>query len=153
MISIVTMIIWIVMITAQFNRISSSYIPCNSVADVGLLRRLPIWWPWQNHQNLGPVVPSPILCTDCLGMKLSRYMVSHDGVIMMTSSNGSIFHATDVFFDLRLNERLSKPSWGWWFDTLSRPLWRHCNDITWWRHERFWHYWPFMVPKMFLMDY
>ena len=33
----------------------------------------------------------------------------------------------DVFFDLRLNKRLSKQSWGWWFKTLSRPLWRHCN--------------------------
>ena len=36
----------------------------------------------------------------------------------------------DVFFDLRLNKRLSKQSWGWWFETLSRPLWRHRNDIT-----------------------
>ena len=26
----------------------------------------------------------------------------------------------DVFFDLRLNNRLSKQSWGWWFETLSR---------------------------------
>ena len=34
----------------------------------------------------------------------------------------------DVFFDLRLNKRLSKQSWGWWFETLSCPLWRHCND-------------------------
>ena len=33
----------------------------------------------------------------------------------------------DVFFDLRLNYRLSKRLWGWWFETLSRPLWRHCN--------------------------
>ena len=31
----------------------------------------------------------------------------------------------DVFFDLRLNKRLSKQSWGWWFETLSRPFWRH----------------------------
>ena len=31
----------------------------------------------------------------------------------------------DVFFDLR--KRLSKQSWGWWFETLSRPLWRHRN--------------------------
>ena len=69
---------------------------------------------------------------------------------MMTSSNGNIFRVTghlrgeftgpgefptqrpvtrsfDVFFDLRLNKRLSKQSWGWWFETLSRPLWRHCN--------------------------
>ena len=33
----------------------------------------------------------------------------------------------DVFFDLRLNKRLSKQSWGWWFEMLSCPLWRHCN--------------------------
>ena len=35
--------------------------------------------------------------------------------------------SSDVFFDLRLNIRLSKQSWGWWFDTLSCPLWRQCN--------------------------
>ena len=35
----------------------------------------------------------------------------------------------DVFFDLRLNKRLRKQSWGWWFETLSRPLRRHSNDI------------------------
>ena len=31
-----------------------------------------------------------------------------------------------VFFDLRLNKRLSKQWWGWWFETTSRPLWRRC---------------------------
>ena len=37
----------------------------------------------------------------------------------------------DVFFDLCLNQRLSKESWGWWFETLSCRLWRHCiNDCT-----------------------
>ena len=35
----------------------------------------------------------------------------------------------DVFFYLRLNKRLSKQGWGWWFETLSRPLWRHCNEM------------------------
>ena len=35
----------------------------------------------------------------------------------------------DVLFDLRLNKRLSKQSWGWWFETQSRPLWRHYNAI------------------------
>ena len=70
-------------------------------------------------------------------------------LIMMTSSNRNIFRVTghlcgeftgefpaqrpvtrsfDVFFDLRLNRRLSKQSWCWWFETLSRPLWRHRND-------------------------
>ena len=37
----------------------------------------------------------------------------------------------DVFFDLRLNKRLSKQSWGWWFETLPRPLWRQCNALPW----------------------
>ena len=32
-----------------------------------------------------------------------------------------------VFFDLRLNKRLSKQSWSWWFETPSRSLWRHCK--------------------------
>ena len=71
--------------------------------------------------------------------------------IMMTSSNGSIFRVTgplcgeftvtgefpaqrpvtrnfDVFFDPRLNKRLSKHSWGWWFEMPSGSLWRHCNE-------------------------
>ena len=36
----------------------------------------------------------------------------------------------DVYFDLRLNTRLSKQPWGWWFETLSWSLWRHCNGNT-----------------------
>ena len=79
---------------------------------------------------------------------------------MMTSSNGNKFRVTghlcgeftghrwisaqrpmtrsfDVFFDLRLNKRLSKQSWGWWFETLSCSLWRHCN-VVWFKY--------FMLP-------
>ena len=37
----------------------------------------------------------------------------------------------DVFFDLRLNKRLSKQSWDWWYETPSYPLWRHLNVIRW----------------------
>ena len=33
----------------------------------------------------------------------------------------------DAFFDLCLNKQLSKQSWGWWFETPSRPLRHHCN--------------------------
>ena len=32
------------------------------------------------------------------------------------------------FFDLRPNKRSGKQSWGWWFETPSRSLWRHCYD-------------------------
>ena len=75
---------------------------------------------------------------------------------MMTSSNGNIFRITghlcgeftgpgefpaqrpvtwsffDVFFDLRLNERLSKQPWGWWFETPPWSSWRQCNV---WRND------------------
>ena len=36
----------------------------------------------------------------------------------------------DIFFELRLNKRLSKQWWGWRFETLSHPLWRHRNEYT-----------------------
>ena len=41
----------------------------------------------------------------------------------------------DVFFDLCLNKRLSKQSRSWWFETQSRPLWRHCNALCLRRHR------------------
>ena len=80
---------------------------------------------------------------------VSVYQTQHS-VHMMTSSNGNIFRVTgplcgeftgpgefptqrpvtqsfDVFFDLRLNKRLSKQPWGWWFETSSWSLWRQWN--------------------------
>ena len=42
----------------------------------------------------------------------------------------SVMRSFDVFFDLRLNKRLSKQSLGWWFEKPSRPLWRHYNVIA-----------------------
>ena len=70
--------------------------------------------------------------------------------LMMASSNGNILSVTglcagnspvtdefpserpvtrsfDVFFDMRLNKRLSKQPWRQWFETPSCSLWRHCN--------------------------
>ena len=39
----------------------------------------------------------------------------------------------DVFFDPRLDGRLSKHSWGWWLETPLCPLWRQSNGekCTW----------------------
>ena len=55
----------------------------------------------------------------------------HDDVIKWKSfpSQRPVTHGFDVFFDLCLNKRLSKHSWGWWFETPSRSLWRHCNVL------------------------
>ena len=42
-------------------------------------------------------------------------------------SQRPVTRSFDMFFDLRLNNRLSKQSWGWWFETPARSLWRNCN--------------------------
>ena len=82
---------------------------------------------------------------------------------MMTSSNGNIFCVTGLlcgeftghrwipltkagdaelwcFLWSALNKPLSKQSWGWWFETPSRSLWRHCYDSmkSYWRQEGVW---------------
>ena len=46
-------------------------------------------------------------------------------------SQSPVTRNIDVFFILRLNKRLSKQSWGWWFETPSRPFWRHSNGSMW----------------------
>ena len=42
---------------------------------------------------------------------------------------GPMTRRFDVFFDLRLNKRLSKQWRRRWFETPSPSLWRHCNDF------------------------
>ena len=44
-------------------------------------------------------------------------------------SQRPVTRSFDVSFDLRLNKRLGKQSWGWWFETPSWSLWRHRNVI------------------------
>ena len=43
-------------------------------------------------------------------------------------SQRPVTRSSDVFFDMRLNKWLSKQSCGWWLETLSYSLWRHCNE-------------------------
>ena len=79
-----------------------------------------------------------------------RFLKRSTSFSMMTSSNGNIFRVTgplcgeftgssefpaqrpvtrsfDVFFDLRLNKRLSKQPWGLWTETSPLSSWRHGN--------------------------
>ena len=41
-----------------------------------------------------------------------------------------------VTFDLCLNKYLSERWWGWWFETPSCSLWRHCNEY--WKFDNHW---------------
>ena len=45
-------------------------------------------------------------------------------------SQRPVTRSFDILFDLSMNKRLSKQSWGWWFEEPSRSLWRHCNAGT-----------------------
>ena len=77
---------------------------------------------------------------------------------MMTSSNGNIFRITGLLCGEFTGHRwipptkasdaelwyvflsVPKQSWGWWFETPSPSLWRHCNDLC--------AYFHFLVEKM-----
>ena len=45
-------------------------------------------------------------------------------------SQRPVTRSFDIIFGLHLNKLLSKQSWGWWFETRSGSLWRHCNEYS-----------------------
>ena len=63
---------------------------------------------WKNFRDTGP------LCGEFTGYRW----------IPLTKASDAEFWC----FDLCLNIRLSKQSWGWWFQTPSHSLWHHCNE-------------------------
>ena len=75
-----------------------------------------IWYPWWRYQ----METFSALLAICAGSS---------PVTDEFPSQKPVTWSFDVFFDLRLNKRLSKQPWGWLFDTPSHPLWRHCNVI------------------------
>ena len=102
-----------------------------------------------------PVVNEVGMGSFCTNLSIYCFEFPH---LMMTSSNGNISlllvicagnstvpaqrqvtRSFDVFFDLRLNKRFNKQSWGWWFETLSHPLWRHRN--AYYASALFWLQW------------
>ena len=112
-----------------------------------------IWWRHHVNWTLSVrEVPLPRLDVRILTIKSSWYneLIRDD---MMTSSNGNMCrvtgHLCGEFTGHRwiprtkgqwcgaswicawiLNKSLSKQWWGWWFETASPPLWRHCNGLA-----------------------
>ena len=72
--------------------------------------------PWWRHQ-MEAFSASLALC------------VGNSPVTGEFSSQRPVTRNFDVSFDLCLNKRLSKQSRRRWFETSSRSLWRHCNDM------------------------
>ena len=77
----------------------------------------------------------------CLQTSLWRYQIeTFSALLAMCAGNSPVTgefptqrpvtRSFDVFFDLRLNERLSKQSRGRWLETPSRPLWRQSNSLS-----------------------
>ena len=58
-----------------------------------------------------------------------RHFPRHWPFVREFPAQGPVMRSFDVFFDLRLNKRLSKQSLGWWFETPTRPIWRHRNGL------------------------
>ena len=85
-------------------------------------------WPQQNkaQQKLCTTKQNKTMSIFC-GV-YSNPSCKHTGEF---PSQRPVTQSFDVFFDLRLNKTLSKQSWGWWFKTPPRPLWRHCNVGMW----------------------
>ena len=72
--------------------------------------------PWWRHQ----MEPFSALLSICAG---------NSPVPSEFPTQRPVTRSFDVFFDLHPNKRLSKQWWGWWLETLSCPLWRHCNVL------------------------
>ena len=61
----------------------------------------------------------------------STLLALSDGNPLVTGefpSQRPVMQSFDVFYDLRLNKRLSKQSWGWWFEMPLHSLRHHCNN-------------------------
>ena len=60
---------------------------------------------------------------------LLAFCAGNSPVTAEFTAQRSVTRSFDVFFDQQLNRQLSKQGWRWWFERLSRSLWRPCNAI------------------------
>ena len=111
------------------------------------------WYPRRSPHSpfLCDSKQATLFCSCCCNVPYIRCNPGTMRQVMMTSSNGNILRVTGhlcgeftghrwiprtkasdaelwcFLWSASLNKRVSKQSWGWWFETLSHPLWRHCN--------------------------
>ena len=139
---------------AYCSRGQSGYGPTNKIRRYIVTSSLIIWAYTQNDpcEETGTFAPKPSMfvcktlckCMHCWNLTpyfstwwrhqmepfsaLLAICAGHLSVPGEFPAQRPVARGFDVFFDLRLNKRLRKQSWGRWFETLSPPLWRHCYD-------------------------
>ena len=84
--------------------------------------------------------PYEIMMTSSKGKHFLCYWLSvgNSPVTGEFPSQTPVMRCFDVFFDLRLNKRLSKQSQGWRFEMPSHSSWCHCNGSAWKRLISYW---------------
>ena len=97
---------------AQWHHMTSSDILATIGSGNGML---PVSYIWKHHQ----METFSALMAICVG---------NSPVPGEFPTQRPVTQSFDVYFVLRLNKRLCKQSWGWWFETLLCPLWRHSNE-------------------------
>ena len=96
----------------------TSLLRCHSVSWSAGYSKLIAHWEqltWWRHQ----MVTFSALLTICAG---------NSPVPGEFPTQRPVTRSFDVYFHLRPDKRLSKQSWGWWFETVSHSLWRHRNE-------------------------
>ena len=88
-------------------------------------------WTWT--ASIGPVPVHLLHCTHDDVMKIEKF----SALLALCAGNSPVSgefpaqrpvtQSFDVFFDLRLNKKLGKQLWDWWYETPSSSLWRPCN--------------------------
>ena len=93
---------------------------------------------WWNKYQCNVLLRVQLTNYPCFGSWWRHQMETFSALLVLCAWNSPVtgeyptqrpvMRSFDVFFDLRLNKWLSKQSWRWWSETLSRLLWRHCNE-------------------------
>ena len=106
------------LIGSYIHVIDIEFINCTDACSLGgtLWQDVTRWWTWWRHQ----METFAALLALCAGNSpVTGEFLAHRPVA----------RSFDVSFDLRLSKRLSKQSWGWWFEPSSLSLWRPRNAI------------------------
>ena len=111
----------------KFNDLMLSIKSKGTWGQLWLIHLLAICLDWQYCCNLHLAITLSIQLSP-LGLATGHHHNLAQLVLGKFPAQRPVTRSFNVFFDLHLNKRLSKQSWGWCFETLPCPIWRHCNE-------------------------